>query len=170
MPPARDIDYMRLALAAAQRASHNGEVPVGAVIVLADEVIGTGWNNREQSQSPLAHAEINAIQMAAEHIRSWRLDQCDIFVTLEPCVMCAGAILQARMRRLVFGCPDVKAGAIESLYHLCEDQRLNHQLPVTGGVLADEAASLLAGFFARLRAEKREIKKAERWPSPVEGA
>ncbi len=161
---------MRLALAAAEYASSRGEVPVGAVIVLAGEVIGTGYNSREERQSPLGHAEITAIENAARHRDSWRLDDCELYVTLEPCIMCAGAILQARIRRLVFACRDPKSGAVESLYRLCEDRRLNHQVSVIGGVLADESAAMLADFFAQLRIEKRNIRKAERWPSPVEGA
>ena len=167
---ASDADFMKLALVAAEQASSRGEVPVGAVIVLAGEVIGTGFNSREERQSPLGHAEITAIEKAARHRRSWRLDDCELFVTLEPCIMCTGAILQARIRRLVFACRDPKAGAVESLYRLCEDRRLNHQVSVIGGVLADESAAMLADFFAQLRVEKRNIQKAERWPSPVEGA
>jgi tRNA(adenine34) deaminase len=166
----QDVDFMKLALAAAEQASRKGEVPVGAVIVSAGQIIGTGYNCREERQSPLGHAELMAIQEASNCLGSWRLNDCDIYVTLEPCLMCAGAILQARMRRLVFACPDPKAGAIKSLYRLCEDQRLNHQLPVTGGVLADESAALLGDFFARLRTQKRDSRKAEGWPSPVEGA
>jgi tRNA(adenine34) deaminase len=166
----RDRDFMCLALAAASEASKREEVPVGAVIVRDGAVIATGYNCREERQNPLAHAEIVAIQEASASLRSWRLDQCDIYVTLEPCVMCVGAILQARLRRLVFGCLDPKAGAVESLYHLCEDQRLNHRLPVTGGVLADESSALLAAFFSRLRTQKRDAPRTERWPSPVEGA
>ena len=162
--------FMKLALAAAQEAANRGEVPVGAVVVSAGEVISTGYNRREERQNPLAHAEIIAIDGAARHFGSWRLNECDLYVTLEPCIMCVGAILQARMRRLIFGCLDAKAGAIESLYRLCDDQRLNHQLPATGGVLASEAAALLAEFFQNLRARKRNSQKAERWPSPVEGA
>ena len=165
-----DIKFMRLALAAAQVAASRGEVPVGAVVVAAGEVVGSGFNRREERQSPLSHAEIFAIEEAAGHLGSWRLNQCDIYVNLEPCIMCVGAILQARMRRLVFGCLDPKAGAVESLYRLCEDQRLNHQLPATGDVLASESAALLADFFQRLRQRKRNSQKAERWPSPVEGA
>ena len=164
-----DINFMERALAAAREGARRGEVPVGAIIVAAGEIVGTGSNRREQHQSPLAHAEIMAIEEASRHLGSWRLEDCDIYVTLEPCLMCAGAILQARMRRLVFACLDAKAGAVESLYRLCEDQRLNHQLSVTGGVLAQESAALLAEFFARLRSHKRQ-SKAERWPSPVEGA
>ena len=166
----RDSEYMKLALSAAQEAAKKGEVPVGAVVVSAGEVVGTGYNCREGQQNPLGHAEIIAIQDAANRLRTWRLEHCDIYVTLEPCLMCTGAILQARFRRLVFGCLDSKAGAVESLYRLCEDQRLNHQTPVTGGVLAQESATLLADFFTRLRLQKRQTCKAERWPSPVEGA
>lgn len=165
-----DIDFMRLALAAARQASSRGEVPVGAVIVSAAKVIGVGYNCREERQNPLCHAEIIAIQEASNALHSWRLDRCDMYVTLEPCIMCVGAILQARLRRLVFGCADVKAGAVESLYRLCEDQRLNHRLPVIKGVLADECSSILSEFFSRLRAQKRDTYRTERWPSPVEGA
>ena len=165
-----DVSYMQLAMAAAQQAADQGEVPVGAVVVCAGAVVGTGYNRREESQSPLGHAEIAAIEQASRHFGSWRLNQCTIYVTLEPCIMCMGAILQARIGRLVFGCLDTKAGAVESLYRLCEDQRLNHQLPATGGVLASEAAAMLAEFFQRLRERKRDSQKAERWPSPVEGA
>lgn len=146
---------MQLALEQAQRAAAQGEVPVGAVIVHGGEIVGAGYNLREKEQSPLAHAEMIALAEAARRLHSWRLEDCDLYVTLEPCLMCAGAILQARLRRLVFGCLDPKAGAVESLYRLCEDQRLNHQLPVVGGVLAREAAALLAEFFARLRLQKR---------------
>ena len=161
---------MEIALAAANSAGDRGEVPVGAIVVSAGKVVGTGYNRREEVQSPLSHAEIMAIDEASRRLGSWRLNGCEIYVTLEPCIMCTGAILQARMRRLVFGCVDPKAGAVESLYRLCEDQRLNHQLPVVGGVLAEESAALLADFFLRLRQQKRDIRKAERWPSPVEGA
>jgi tRNA(adenine34) deaminase len=165
-----DVNYMTLALSAARHAAERGEVPVGAVIVSAGEIVGTGYNCREEQQDPHGHAEMIAIREASRRLRSWRLEDCAIFVTLEPCVMCTGAILQARLRRLVFGCLDPKAGAVESLYRLCEDQRLNHQLPVTGGVLAQESAALLAEFFSQLRIKKRHAQKAERWPSPVEGA
>jgi tRNA(adenine34) deaminase len=154
-----DSGFMKLALAAAREASRRGEVPVGAVIVFDGAVVGAGYNCREERQNPLGHAEMIAIQEASTALRSWRLDQCDIYVTLEPCVMCVGAILQARMRRLVFGCHDSKAGAVETLYRLCEDQRLNHQLPVIGGVLAEESSSLLSTFFSRLRTRKRDSQK-----------
>ena len=165
-----DINFMQQALAAAREAGNRGEVPVGAVIVLAGEVISSGYNCREELRSPLGHAEIVAIQAAASHVGGWRLNECEIYVTLEPCIMCVGAILQVRMRRLVFGCLDGKAGAVESLYRLCEDQRLNHQLPATGGILASDCAAILSEFFQRLRQQKRNPQNAERWPSPVEGA
>jgi tRNA(adenine34) deaminase len=165
-----ETQFMKIALAAASFAGDRGEVPVGAIVVSAGKIVGTGYNRREEVQSPLSHAEIMAIDEASRRLGSWRLNDCEIYVTLEPCIMCTGAILQARIRRLVFGCVDPKAGAVESLYRLCEDQRLNHQLPVVGGVLAEESAALLADFFVRLRQQKRDIRKAERWPSPVEGA
>lgn len=159
---------MALALAQAREAAEKGEVPVGAVVVCDGEVVGAGHNRREELQSPLAHAEIAAIEAASRRLGTWRLTECDLYVTLEPCVMCVGAILQARIRRLVFGCLDPKAGAVRSLYRLCEDERLNHRLPVTGGVAAEECARLLSEFFARLR--NKSDHHAERWPSPVEGA
>ena len=158
--PSADVLYMQLALAAAQEAANLGEVPVGAVVVCAGAVVGTGYNRREVSQSPLGHAEIVAIDQACRHFGAWRLNDCAIYVTLEPCIMCMGAILQARIGRLVFGCLDAKAGAVESLYRLCEDRRLNHQLPATGGVLGSEAAALLAEFFQRLRERKRDSKNS----------
>lgn len=165
-----DLEYMKMALSAAGEAARRGEVPVGAVVVCSGKVVGTGYNCREERQSALAHAELIALEEASRRLNSWRLEECDIYVTLEPCVMCIGAILQARVRRLIFGCLDPKAGAVESLFRLCEDRRLNHRLPAAGGVLAQESASLLSEFFANLRAQKRDLKKAERWPSPVEGA
>ena len=170
MKNATDIDvrYMRMSLAEARHAAAKGEVPVGAVVTCAGEVVGRGYNQREAQQSPLAHAEILAIQQASSVLRTWRLSGCDLYVTLEPCVMCVGAILQARMRRLIFGCLDPKAGAVESLFGLCDDARLNHRLPVAGGLLGRESADLLESFFRALRHKKSS--RAERWPSPAEGA
>jgi len=160
--------FMKRALAQAKEAADKGEVPVGAVVICDGEVVGAGHNRREELQNPLAHAEIAAIEAASRCLGTWRLTECYLYVTLEPCVMCVGAILQARMRRLVFGCLDPKAGAVKSLYRLCQDERLNHRLPATGGVAAEECARLLSEFFARLR--KKSDYHAERWPSPVEGA
>ena len=160
-----DEEFMRLALAQAVEAARQDEVPVGAVMVASGIVVGSGYNQRESHQNPLCHAEVAAIDAAAKNLRRWRLSDCTLYVTLEPCIMCVGAVLQARVGNLVFGCLDPKAGAVESLYRLCEDQRLNHQLPVVGGVLAEQAGVLLSEFFARLRARKRESKFGERWPS-----
>jgi tRNA(adenine34) deaminase len=164
-----DIGYMQMALTEACQARSKGEIPVGAIVTRAGAVVGRGHNQRETQQSPLAHAEILAIGEAASGLGTWRLSDCDIYVTLEPCVMCVGAILQARIRRLVFGCLDAKAGAVESLFGLCDDARLNHRLPVLGGLLARQSAQLLESFFKALR-ETKKISSAERWPSPVEGA
>ncbi|HET7377014.1 MAG TPA: nucleoside deaminase, partial [Anaerolineae bacterium] len=136
----RDAHFMELALAEARVAVLQNEVPVGAVVVCGDRVVGRGFNRREERQSPLTHAELLAIEEASGALQMWRLTECEIYVTLEPCVMCVGAILQARMRRLIFGCLDPKAGAVKSLYQLCDDERLNHRLPAQGGVLAPECA------------------------------
>ncbi|MPZ78778.1 MAG: tRNA-specific adenosine deaminase [Deltaproteobacteria bacterium] len=165
-----DASFMEFALAEARQASDKGEVPVGAIIVCGNQIVGKGYNRREELQSPVAHAEILAIEEAARTLGSWRLTECHLFVTLEPCVMCVGAILQARLHRVVFGCLDPKAGAVESLYRLCGDRRLNHQVSTVAGVLADNSATLLGDFFSRLRERNRILRNAERWPSPVEGA
>lgn len=151
---AADRFYMELALGEARRAAEAGEIPVGAVVVCNGEVITRAHNRREELQSPMAHAEVLALEAAAADRKSWRLDECSLYVTLEPCLMCVGAILQARVSRLVFGCLDPKGGAVESLYRLCEDPRLNHRLPVTSGVLDSECGAILSGFFADLRKNK----------------
>ena len=161
---ANDSIHMRQALSEAQKGCAKSEVPVGSVIVMNGQIIASGFNRREELQSPLAHAEILAIENAAAFCHSWRLTGCDLYVTLEPCIMCVGAILQARVRRLIFGCLDPKAGAVQSLYSLCDDPRLNHRLPVTGGVLAQESAALIGSFFNQLRQEKssRQIRRGGR--------
>jgi len=150
-----DRHYMNLALEEAGRAAAEEEVPVGAVVVYQGQVIARGHNRREEMQSPIAHAEILALEEACLRRGSWRLEECTLYVTLEPCVMCVGAIFQARISRLVFGCRDPKGGAVESLYRLCEDPRLNHHPAVTGAVLESECARLLEGFFSSLREKKR---------------
>lgn len=143
--------FMRLALREAKRAAYNGDVPVGCVIVLDGEVIAAAGNERELRQSPLAHAEILAIEQAAARMRTWRLLNTVIYVTLEPCPMCAGAIVQARIPHLVYGAIDEKAGAAGTLYNICNDSRLNHRVEVTGGVLADDAVEILREFFQARR-------------------
>jgi tRNA(adenine34) deaminase len=143
--------WMREALVEARRASAIGEVPIGAVIVLQGEVIGRGHNRREIDRDPLAHAEILAIRQAAGRIGGWRLSGCTMFVTLEPCAMCAGALVNSRIDRLVYGAADPKAGYCATLGNLVQDARLNHRLEVTAGVMDEESAALLRAFFAALR-------------------
>jgi tRNA(adenine34) deaminase len=149
-----DEVWMREALAEATRALEHRDVPVGALVVdAAGIVLGRGHNEREQSGDPTAHAEILALRRAAGQRGHWRLDDCTLFVTLEPCAMCAGAMVNARLGRLVFGARDAKAGAIESVLRLSDEPRLNHRFPAQGGVLAAEGAALLGAFFKVLRAE-----------------
>ena len=149
-----DMDqvYMRMALSQAEQACATGEVPVGAVIVYESRVIAAAHNQREQLHDPTAHAEMIAITQAAESLSSWRLEGCRLYVTLEPCPMCAGAILQARIPQLIYGAADPKAGAVQSLYQLLSDARLNHRTQFTAGVLADRCSRLLSDFFQRQRA------------------
>ncbi len=147
----RDFYFMRLALREAEYATRHGDVPIGAVVVLDGEVIGAAGNERELRQSPVAHAEMLAIEQAAARMGSWRLLNTVLYVTLEPCPMCAGAIVQARIPRLVYGAADEKAGAAGTLYNICQDDRLNHCLDMTSGVLADESAALLRQFFQARR-------------------
>ena len=148
---ATDEVFMRLALGLASEAGRAGEVPVGAVVVRGGEVIGRGANAREAAQDPTAHAELLALRQAAARLGSWRLDGSSLFVTLEPCPMCAGALVLARVARLVFAVPDPKAGACGTLYNLCSDPRLNHELAVDRGVLAGECAGLLTDWFRSRR-------------------
>ncbi|MBE3590910.1 MAG: tRNA adenosine(34) deaminase TadA [Firmicutes bacterium] len=143
---------MRRALELARGAAEDGDVPVGAVVVDASgRLLGEGRNRREADGDPTAHAEIVALRAAARALGHWRLEGATIYVTLEPCAMCAGALVLARVRRLVFGAADPKAGAAGSLFNIVQDARLNHRLEVTGGVLADEAAALLRAFFRERR-------------------
>ena len=147
----RELAFMRRALAAAELAGGRGEVPVGAVVVVGDDVVAVAHNERETGGDPTAHAEILALRRAAAALGRWRLTDADLYVTMEPCPMCAGALVNARLRRLYFGCDDPKAGAVRTLYNLTEDSRLNHRVEVIPGVLAAEGAALLRGFFSRLR-------------------
>lgn len=152
-PTESDIAYMRLALEDAERALCTQDVPVGAVIVGADgAVLARASNRREADQDPTAHAEIVAMRQACAQLGTWRLSGATLYVTLEPCAMCAGALVAARVSRLVYGCHDPKAGAVTSLYALGADPRLNHRFATTSGVLAESAAHLLRSFFATLRA------------------
>jgi tRNA(adenine34) deaminase len=143
--------WMTEALVEARRAAALGEVPIGAVVVREGEAIGRGYNRREIDGDPLAHAEILAIRQAAGTMGGWRLTGCTMYVTLEPCPMCAGALVASRIERLVYGAADPKAGYCGSLGNIVQDPRLNHRLEVTAGVLEGESAELLRGFFASLR-------------------
>ena len=146
-----DVTAMRAALVEARRATEHGDVPVGAIVLRDGVVIATAGNQREQLNDPSAHAEVLALRAAAAHLGTWRLDDCTLYVTLEPCVMCAGAIINARVGTVVFGAPDLKAGALGSLYNIAADPRLNHEPVVRHGVLAEECASLLHEFFSERR-------------------
>jgi tRNA(adenine34) deaminase len=151
-----DEAFMQQALVLAREAAALGEVPVGAVAVHDGKVVGTGFNRREVDKNPLAHAELLALDAAAKALGAWRLTGVTLYVTLEPCAMCAGGLVQSRVTRLVFGAMDPKAGAVGSLYNLAEEPRHNHRLQVTSGILADESRLLLKTFFERLREKKRD--------------
>jgi len=148
---ARDTTFMAQALQLATQAASLGEVPVGALIVENNIVISSAYNERERRPSALAHAELSAIAKASEKLGRWRLSGCTLYVTLEPCVMCAGAIVQARLDRVVFGASDPKGGAVVSLYQILQDARLNHRPEVSGGVLAQECGAALSDFFRARR-------------------
>lgn len=150
---------MRMALRWAEKAGELGEVPIGAVLVAKDgTVLSHGYNRRETWTTPLGHAELIAIHRAAKKIGQWRLLETTLYVTLEPCVMCAGALVQARVGRIVFGAKDPKAGATHSLYQVCSDARLNHRIPVDSGVLEQECGDILRNFFKRRRSENKTSK------------
>lgn len=148
--------YMRMALQLAEQAMAEDEVPVGAVIVHEHAVIAAAYNQREMLRDPTAHAEMIAITQAAESLGSWRLEECTLYVTLEPCPMCAGAIVQARIPRVVYGATDAKAGAVQSLYHLLDDFRLNHRADVVSGIMAEPCGEILTRFFAQKRREGKK--------------
>lgn len=149
-----DEKYMQEAIRQAKQAEAIGEVPIGAVIVYENEVIATGYNVRETSQRTASHAELIAIENANKQLGSWRLEDCTLYVTLEPCPMCAGAIVQARIPRVVFGAFDPKAGCAGTIVNLLQEERFNHQVDVTSGVLEAECSFLLTNFFRQLRKTK----------------
>ncbi len=154
----QDRFFMQAALDEAAVAEGLAEVPIGAVVVFGDQIVGHGHNLRETSNDPTTHAEIIAIQQAAKKLNSWRLLDCTLYVTLEPCVMCMGAIILARIPQLVFGCRDPKVGAAGSIYNFAEDERFNHQVQVREGVLQQECSTQLSNFFRQLREQKKEQK------------
>lgn len=151
----QDEYYMKMAIDEAEQARRKGEVPIGAIIVHDGNVIATGRNARESMQQTLSHAELFAIQQANDYIGSWRLEDCTLYVTLEPCPMCAGAIVQSRIKRVVYGATDPKAGCAGTLMNLLQDERFNHQVEVTKGVLEAECGALLTDFFRALRKRKK---------------
>ncbi len=153
------LKYMSEALSLAKRARSEGEVPVGAVVVFENRIIGKGYNRREQLQSALAHAEIMAITEASEKLGSWRLENCELYVTLEPCVMCSGAIVQSRIKKVVFGAEDPKGGGVVSLFNLLNDSRLNHRVEVESGIMKSECSTILSDFFREIREKQKLIKQ-----------
>jgi tRNA(adenine34) deaminase len=154
----KDLLFMEMALRAARQAELQGDVPIGAVIVNDSGLIATGFNEKEFGRCALHHAEILAIQRASLALGRWRLTDCTLYVTLEPCAMCAGAIVNARLQRVVYGCSDPKAGAVESLYQILQDQRLNHRPKVLSGPLSEPCRQILKAFFERRRSERATDK------------
>ncbi len=152
---AEDLRWMALALTEAEQAAVEDEVPIGAVIVRDGQILGSAHNQREQLRDPTAHAEMIAITQAAAALDSWRLEGCTLYVTLEPCPMCAGAIVQSRVKRVVYGAEDPKAGAVNSLYQLLQDARLNHRADVVAGVMAEGCGQILSRFFQQKRTAKK---------------
>lgn len=160
-----DQDFMQLALEQAQHAWNLGEVPVGAVVVKDGVVIATGFNQPIGRHDPTAHAEIVALRAAAEKLGNYRLPGCELYVTLEPCVMCSGAMMHARLSRIVYGAPDPKTGACGSVVNLFEENRLNHHAALVGGVMAEEAGAMLKGFFSERRRAAQAARSAARDPA-----
>lgn len=153
-------DYMEMALAEARQAELMDEVPIGAIVVYHGKVIGAGHNMRERFQNAAYHAELLAIMEACEYLGSWRLEECDLYVTLEPCMMCSGAIMNSRIRTLYYGAKNPKAGTVESLYHLLSDSRFNHQVEIRSGVKENECQQLLKQFFKRVRQARKAARKS----------
>ena len=155
----KDQTYMLEALVEAEKAANLGEVPIGAVIVYQDEIIARAHNLRETTQNATTHAELLAIQQACAKVGSWRLEDMTLYVTLEPCPMCPGPILQSRIPRVVYGARDIKAGCVDSLFRLLNDARFNHECEVTEGILAEECGGILTQFFRNLREQKKNRKR-----------
>lgn len=152
----QDQYWMTKALSLAQKAYKIGEVPVGALVVKDNQIISQAYNRRESWLTPIAHAEIIALHRASQKLGAWRLLDCTLFVTLEPCVMCAGALVLSRIPRLVYGAADEKGGAVGSLYQVVQDQRLNHQCEIISGVMSEESSQLLKSFFKQRRLQNKQ--------------
>lgn len=155
-----DEKYMREAIRQAKKAYKLDETPIGCVIVHDGKIIGRGYNRRNTDKSPLAHAEITAIKKASKKLGDWRLEECTLYVTLEPCQMCAGAIIQSRVTRVVVGCMNPKAGCAGSVLNLLDVKAFNHQAELATGVLEEECSALMTGFFRELRERKKMLKKS----------
>jgi len=155
--PTSDELWMEEALRVAQRALKSGEVPVGAIVVRAGKIVGRGWNRNLTDVDPTAHAEILALREAGARVGNHRLGDCDLFVTIEPCAMCAGAMVHARLKRLVYGADDPKAGAVHSVLQVLNHPQLNHQMEVSRGVLAQRCADLLQSFFRQRREDQKQL-------------
>ncbi len=164
----KDIRYMKAALAQAKKAYKLGEVPIGCVIVYEDRIIGRGYNRRNTDRTPLAHAEITAIKKAVKTIKDWRLEECKLYVTLEPCQMCSGAIVQARIPEVIMGAENPKAGCAGSVMDILNNPQFNHQVMVKKGVLQEECSSLLKKFFEELRTRNKAAKLQRRSEDQVE--
>lgn len=164
-----DLHWMQYALQLADRAEQSGEIPVGAVLVKDGVVLGEGWNQSIQLNDPSAHAEMIAIRQAAEKVGNYRLIDCTLYVTLEPCAMCAGLLVHSRVKRLVFGAKDAKTGAAGSVLDIVQHPVLNHQLVVQDGLLAQQCANKLSEFFRRRRTEQKALKQLEKQQSAGEG-
>ncbi len=154
-----DEKYMKMAIAQAKKAAALGEVPIGCVIVYEGKVIGRGYNRRKTDKNTLSHAELNAIKKASKKMGDWRLEECTMYVTLEPCQMCSGAIVQARIPKVVMGCMNPKAGCAGSILNLLDEPRFNHQVEIVKGVLEDECSALLTDFFKALRIKNALLKE-----------
>lgn len=156
-----DYDYMQLALIQAKKAAELGEIPIGAVLVYDGQVVAAAHNQREMLPDATAHAEILVIREGCAKLGRWRLSGCTLYVTVEPCSMCSGAIVNSRIDRVVYGCPDVKAGGVESIFNILTNNSLNHQVEVLGGICEEECASVMKEFFRRRRQENKAAKKQQ---------
>ena len=154
-----NIEFMQHALNLAKKAYRKGEVPVGAIITRNNKIVSEAYNRREKKQNALYHAEILAIDKACKKLKSFRLDDCEMYVTLEPCPMCSGAIINARLKKVYFGCPDLNYGCAGSKYNFLQDKTFEHLVDVEGGLLGEESKSLIKNFFVEIRNKKKNVKK-----------
>ena len=157
----REEKYMKMAIAQAKKAWKIDEVPIGCVIVFQDKVIARGYNRRNTDKNTLSHAELNAIRKASRKLGDWRLDDCEMYITLEPCQMCSGAIVQSRIKKVYIGCMNPKAGCAGSVLNLLQDEKFNHKVIIENGILEEECSNMLKSFFRELREKKREEKEVK---------